>query len=103
MHILKKAKVEKGTVDKPFFVARQAPLSMGFPRQEYWSRLPFPSPGDLPDPGIKPASPELQVDSFPLRHQGSPTHTYTQKYFSLEVADRWPPFLSLIPEHRCKF
>ena len=40
----------------PWTVARQAPLSMGFPRQEYWSRLPFPSPGDLPDPGIKPAS-----------------------------------------------
>ena len=38
-------------------IAHQAPLSMGFPRQEYWSRLPFPSPGDLPDPGIKPVSP----------------------------------------------
>ena len=37
-------------------VARQAPLSMGFPRQEYWSGLPCPPPGDLPDPGIKPAS-----------------------------------------------
>ena len=38
-------------------VARQAPLFMGFPRQEYWSGLPFPSPGDLPDPGLEPASP----------------------------------------------
>ena len=38
--------------------------SMGFPRQEYWSGLPFPSPGDLPDPGIKPRSPALQVDAF---------------------------------------
>ena len=38
-------------------IALQAPLSMGFPRQEYWSGLPFPSPGDLPDPGIQPASP----------------------------------------------
>ena len=38
-------------------VARQAPLSMGFSRQEYWSGLPFPPPGDLPDPGIEPASP----------------------------------------------
>ena len=49
-------------------------MSMGFPRQEYWSGLPFPTPGDLPDPGIKPASlvsPELQVDSLPLCHQGS--------------------------------
>ena len=40
----------------PWTVACQAPLSMGFPQQEYWSRLPFPSPGDLPDPGIKPVS-----------------------------------------------
>ena len=40
----------------PWSVPNQAPLSMGFPRQEYWSGLPFPSPGDLPDPGIKPAS-----------------------------------------------
>ena len=52
-------------------MAHQAPLSMGFPRQEYWSGLPFPSPGDLPDPGIKPASPAWQVDSLPLSHQGS--------------------------------
>ena len=41
----------------PWMVARQAPLSMEFSRQEYWSRLPFPSPGDLPNPGIKPAFP----------------------------------------------
>ena len=40
-------------------VARQASLSMGFSRQEYWTGLPFPSPGDLPDPGIKPSSPTL--------------------------------------------
>ena len=40
----------------PWTIAHQAPLSMGFPRQEYWSGLPFPSPGDLPDPGIKPGS-----------------------------------------------
>ena len=43
-------------------IALQAPLSMEFSRQEYWSGLPFPSPGDLPDPGIEPGSPELQVD-----------------------------------------
>ena len=41
----------------PWTVTLQAPLAMGFPRQEYWSGLPFPSPGDLPDPGIKPTSP----------------------------------------------
>ena len=54
------------------YVAFQAPLSMGFPRQEYWSGLPFPSPGDLPDPGIEPMSPALQVDSLPLSHPESP-------------------------------
>ena len=51
-------------------VACQAPLSMGFPRQEYWSGLPWLPPGDLPDPGIKPASPSLQMDYLPLSHQG---------------------------------
>ena len=45
-------------------VSCRAPLSMGFPRQEYWSRLPIPSPGDLPDPGIEPVSPALQMDFF---------------------------------------
>ena len=43
----------------------QAPQSMEFPRQEYWSGLPFPSPGDLPDPGIEPGSPTLQADALP--------------------------------------
>ena len=59
----------------PWTVARQAPLSMGFSRQEYWSGLPFPSPGDLPDPGVEPVSPvvpALQADSLSLSHQGSP-------------------------------
>ena len=49
--------------------ARQAPVSMGFPRQEYWSGLPFSSPGDLPDPRIKPMSPALQEDSLLVRHR----------------------------------
>ena len=48
----------------PLTVTHQAPLSMGFPRQEYWSWLPFPSPGNLPDPGIEPRSPTLQADSL---------------------------------------
>ena len=52
------------TLKTPWIVARQAPLSMGFSRQDYWSGLPFPSPGDLPDPGIKPLSPVLQADSL---------------------------------------
>ena len=48
----------------PWTVAHQAPLFMGFPRQEHWRSLPFPSSGDLPDPGIEPGSPELQADSL---------------------------------------
>ena len=55
----------------PWTVAYQVPQSMGFSRQEYWNGLPFPSPGDLPDSGIKPASLALQSDSLPLSHQGS--------------------------------
>ena len=53
------------TLATPWTVARQVPLSMGFSRQEYWSGLPFPSPGDLSDPGIEPMSPVLQADSLP--------------------------------------
>ena len=49
----------------PWTVACQVPLSLGFSRQEYWSGLPFSSPGDLPDPGIKPGSPLLQADCLP--------------------------------------
>ena len=52
----------------PWTVVYQASLSMGFSRQEYWSGLPFPSPGDLPYPGIEPRSPALQAD--PLSHEG---------------------------------
>ena len=52
-------------------VAHQAFLSMGFPRQEYWSGLPCPPPGDLPNPRIKPTSPALQGDSWPMTHQWS--------------------------------
>ena len=58
----------------PWTAACQAPLSMGFSRQEHWGWLPFPSPGDLPKPEIKAASPALQVDSLPLNHQRSPMH-----------------------------
>ena len=49
----------------PWTAAQQAPLSMGFPRQEYWSEQPFPSPGDLSNSGIKLQSPALQVDALP--------------------------------------
>ena len=56
----------------PWTVACQAPLSTGFSRQEYWSGLPFPSPGELPDPGIKPGFPALQADSLPSEPSGKP-------------------------------
>ena len=60
------------TLCNPWTVAHQDPLSMGFPRQEYWSELPFLSPEDLPNPGIKPRSPTLQADSLPAEPPGKP-------------------------------
>ena len=57
--------IDKLSLQPLVLVAFQAPLSMGFPRQEYWSGLLFPSPRDLPDPGIRPRSPALQADSLP--------------------------------------
>ena len=55
----------------PWTVAHQAPPSMGFSRDEYWSGLSFPSPGDLPDPGIKPGSPALREDALPSELPGN--------------------------------
>ena len=52
------------------YIAHQVPLSMEFSRQEYWSGLPFPSPEDLPNLGVKPGSPTLQADSLPSEPQG---------------------------------
>ena len=49
----------------PWTLAYQAPLSIEFSRQEHWSGLPFPSPGDLPNPGIEPGSPTLRADTLP--------------------------------------
>ena len=60
-------------------VACQAPPFMAFSRHEYWSGLPFPSPGYLPDPGIKPRSPELQADTLTSEPPGKPSYlTYMQ-------------------------
>ena len=56
----------------PWTVAYQTPLFMEFSRQEYWSGLPFPSPGDLPDSGIEPGSPTLQADALPSEPPGKP-------------------------------
>ena len=67
----------------PWTVARHIPLSLGFPRQEYWSGLPSPFPGDLPNPGIKPKSSALQVDSLPLSHQASLNVGLLSNYFGL--------------------
>ena len=55
-------------------------VSMEFSRQEYWSRLPFPSTGDFPDPGIEPGSPTLQVDSLPSELPGKPKNVYIYHY-----------------------
>ena len=62
--------------------AHQAPLSMDFSRQEYWSGLPFTSPGNLPNPGIKPGSLALQADSLPSEPPGKPT--FCSSYFFLK-------------------
>ena len=67
-----------GFFETPWIVARQAPLSVGFPRQEYWSGLPFPSPGELPKLGIKSASPTLQVDSLPSEPPGKSFYHHTK-------------------------
>ena len=72
------------TLYNTWTVACQAPLSMGFPRQEYWSGLPFPSPGDLPDPGIKPMSPALQAASSSLHHLGIQTSNSTSRFWMLQ-------------------
>ena len=56
----------------PWTVAHQAPQPMGFSRQEYWNGWPFPSPGDLPDPGIEPRSPALQADALTSEPPGKP-------------------------------
>ena len=58
----------------PWTIAHQAPPSIGFSRQEYWSGLPFPSPGDLPDPGIEPKSSTLQADALTSEPPGKPAY-----------------------------
>ena len=62
------------TLCDPMTVAHQVLLSMGFPRQEYWNGFPLPSPGDLPDPGIEPRSPALQVDALLSELLGKPSY-----------------------------
>ena len=71
----------------PWTAAEQAPLSMEFSRQEYWSGLPFPTRGDLPDPGMEltSTSPALQVDSLLLSHWGKPVYKRYQRKFLNKV------------------
>ena len=71
-----------GSFVMPWTLAHQAALSTTFPRQEYWSGLPFPSPGDLPDPGIEPVSPALAGRFFTTEPPGKPVR-YTVNDLSL--------------------
>ena len=64
----------------PWTVVYQAPPSMGFSRQDYWSGLPFPSPGDLPDPEIEPGSSALQADALTSEPPGKPHRTLNSKF-----------------------
>ena len=66
-------------------VAHQSPLSMGFSRQEYWSGLPFPSPGDLPNPGIEPRSPAPQADALTCEPPGFGVTKAAVHYFTVSV------------------
>ena len=85
------------TLLTPQAAVHQAPLSMGFSRKEYWSGLPFPSPGDLPDPGMEPKSLALQADSFMSEPPGKPPAGYygKSKSFCRDVF-----FSSLFPGNR---
>ena len=74
----------------PWTVAYQASLSMELSRQGYWSGLPFPSPGGLPDPGIEPRSPTLQADTLPSEPPGKPKSQLKRIYFLTDI------FLSMI-------
>ena len=69
----------------PWTIAYQAPPSMGFSRQEYWNGLPFPSPRDLPDPGIEPRSPSFQADALTSEPPGKPDPCFVYKVNLLHV------------------
>ena len=75
------------TLVTPWTVALQAPLSMEFSRQEYWSRLSFLSPGILPNPGIRPRSPALQVNSLPTKPPGKPQACIEYHQFRYPIND----------------
>ena len=84
----------------PWTIAYQAPQSMEFSRQEYWSGLPFPSPGDLPDPGIEPGSPTLWADALLSEPPGKPLSSsrnlqteWTSNVWNLDNWTLWNRFL----------
>ena len=86
----------------PWTAAHQASPSMEFSRQEYWSGLPFPSPGDLPDPGIEPRSPALEADALSSELTGKPHNILKQCQLSKKRSKRWTweisaPETDLIP------
>ena len=83
----------------PWTTIYQASLSMGFSKQEYWSGLPFPSPGDLPDPGVKPRSPALQTDTLPSEPPGKPIEAVSI-YISTNNAREFP-FLHTLSSIYC--
>ena len=90
----------------PWTVAYKAPLSMEFSRQEYWSGLPFPSPGDLPDPGIEPRSPTLQADALPSEPPGKSSLTVSGLEFYLKfkhLATQTHFLLFYVPVHYLKY
>ena len=76
----------------PWTIAYKGPPSMEFSRQEYWSGLPFPSPGDLPNPGIEPRSPALQADSLPSEPPGKPLSCMTHPFIIRPHFWLGPPF-----------
>ena len=86
----------------PWTIAHQAPLSIGFSRQEYWSGLPCPSPRDLPDPGIEPESPALQSDYLPSEPPGKPlVHQNGEPFYYFQmmlVVKNLPTFLRNVRE-----
>ena len=83
------------TLCNPWTAVCQAPQSMGFFRQEYWSGLPFPSPGDLPNPGIEPASPALAGGFFTTEPPGKSTVLYIQEMVNTKKVHRL--HLTLLP------
>ena len=80
--------VMSDTFVTPWTVAHQAPQCIGFPREEYWSGLPFPSPGHLPNPGIEPRSPALQADASLSKPPRKPDNIYWEREEKSKVLSR---------------